>query len=30
MLWLKTKNAITDNPSNGPMYILPNGQFLDV
>lgn len=30
MLWLKTKTAITDNPSNGPMYILPNGQFLDV
>ena len=30
MIWLKTKNAITSNPSNGPMYILPDGQFLDV
>lgn len=30
MLWLKTKDAIINKPSNGPMYILPNGQFLDV
>ena len=29
-LWLKTKAAIVDKPSNGPMYILPDGKFLDV
>ena len=30
MIWLKTKNVITSNPSNGPMYILPDGQFVNV